>query len=98
MKSEELLKEIEKQLASTSISAKAVNTGRVEYVGDGIVRASGLSEAGFGEEVEFETGDKGLVLGIDEDEVSIILLSNTQKLEEGMEIKTTQRLLSVYVS
>lgn len=95
MKSEELLKEIEKQLASTTLSAKSVNTGRVEYVGDGIVRASGLSEAGFGEEVEFETGDKGLVLGIDEDEVSIILLSNTYSLEEGMEIKTTKRLLGV---
>jgi len=95
MKSEELLKEIEKHLISTNLSTKSVNTGRVEYVGDGIVRASGLSDVGFGEEVEFETGDRGLVLGIDEDEVSIILLSNSISIEEGMQIKTTQRLLGV---
>ena len=73
MKPEELIKQIEEKLYSSDINPELVNYGVVETVGDGIVKASGLSGTGYGEEVEFENKAKGLVLNLDEDAVYIVL-------------------------
>lgn len=98
MKTEDLIREIEKELEKFEVAPLVSNIGYVESVGDGIVKANGLSRAGFGEEVEFENGEKGLVLNLDEDYVSILLLSTTEKIKERMEIKTTGRILGARVS
>ncbi len=97
MKPEDLIAQIEKRLNEVSVSAEVTNKGVVETVGDGIVKATGLSKAGFGEEVEFEDGTRGLVLNLDEDYTSIILLSEGKNLKEGDKVKTTGRILSVKV-
>lgn len=98
MKPEELIKQLEEKLANTQVSATVTNEGTVLSVGDGIVKSSGLSKAGFGEEVEFETGARGLVLGLDEDVTSIILLSGDTDIQEGMKVKTTGKILGIEVS
>lgn len=96
--SEDFIREIEKKLSTFEISPKAQNEGLVESVGDGIAKTSGLSKAGFGEEVEFENGALGLVFNLDEEQASIILLSKTNDVVEGMKVKTTGRILGVNVS
>ena len=58
MKPEELIKQIEEKLYSVDINPELVNYGVVETVGDGIVKATGLSSVGYGEEVEFENKEK----------------------------------------
>lgn len=98
MKPEELIKEIEKRLSTVQTTAKVTNQGVVETIGDGIVTASGLSAAGYGEEVEFENGERGLVLNLNADSVSIILLSNSLDVSEGMTVKTTGKILGLQVS
>ncbi len=98
MKPEELLKQIEEKLFSVEVSPELVNQGIVDTVGDGTVRATGLSKVGFGEEVEFEDGSRGLVFNLDEDYVSIILLSDARDITEGMKVKTTGKVLGVMVS
>lgn len=98
MKPEELLKQLQDKLTTVDVRPEMVNQGIVESAGDGIVRASGLSKAGFGEEVKFEDGSSGLVLSLEEDYTSIILLSATARIEEGMKVKTTGQVLSVHAS
>ncbi len=98
MDMQEFLKQIDKKLGSADISPKAVNTGEVLSVADGIVTVSGLSQAGFGEEVEFEDKTRGLVFNLDEEQVSIILLSESDKIVEGTKVKTTGKILGVLVS
>lgn len=99
MKPEELIKLIEEKLEKVDASPEAQNVGTVISVGDGIVDVSGLSKVGYGEEVEFETGSKGLALGIEQDKVSIILLSDDmESIREGMTAKTTGRVLGLNVS
>ena len=98
MKPEELLKQIEEKLFSVEVAPELVNQGIVDTVGDGTVRATGLSKVGFGEEVEFEEGSRGLVFNLDEDYVSIILLSDARTITEGMKVKTTGKVLGVLVS
>ncbi|HVT00876.1 MAG TPA: F0F1 ATP synthase subunit alpha [Patescibacteria group bacterium] len=94
----DFVNEIENKLKKLDVTPKKENIGQVLSVGDGIVVVSGLSEAGFGEEVEFEDGTRGLVFNLDEDHVSIILLSNTNKIVEKMKVKTTGRILGINVS
>lgn len=98
MKPEDLILELEKKLGEIDISPSVTNEGTIESVGDQIVQASGLSKAGFGEEVKFENGSRGLVLNLTEDTTSIILLSTSEELTEGMKVKTTGRILGVEVS
>lgn len=92
------LKEIEAKLESADILPKPSNEGQVLSTGDGIVDASGLSQAGFGEEVEFSDKTKGLVFNLGEDRTSIILLSESLSIVEGTRVKTTGRILGVNVS
>lgn len=95
MKPEDLIKEIENKLSSVHISPKTENIGIVESVGDGIVQASGLSMVGFGEEVIFENGVKGLAFNLGEDYISIVLLSDTLSIKEGDTVKTTGVVLGI---
>lgn len=98
MDMQDFLKEIEKKLGDTDITPKAKNTGIVLTVADGIINASGLSDVGFGEEVEFEDGSRGLVFNLDEDQASIILLSEDTRIIEGSKVTTTGKILGVEVS
>ena len=98
MKPEELLKQIEDRLFSVDTNPEFINQGTVETVGDGTVRATGLSKAGFGEEVEFDDKSRGLVFSLDEDYVSIILLSEAREIKEGMKVRTTGRILGITAS
>ena len=98
MKPEELIQKIEKQLYSSQVNPEKINFGVVETIGDGIVKASGLSDVGYYEEVEFDDGSLGFALNLDEDFVSIVLLSDSGKIVRGMKIKATGRILNVAVS
>jgi F-type H+-transporting ATPase subunit alpha len=97
-KSEDIIKQLEKKLAGFNSDSTTKNVGVVEKNTDGVIVASGLSKAMMGELVEFETGSKGVILNLDEDSVSIILLDNSTDIKEGDEVKTTGVLLSIEVS
>lgn len=96
--SEEIIKQLEKKLSGFNQDSTSKNVGIVEKNTDGVVVASGLSKAMMGELVEFETGSRGVILNLDEDSVSIILLDNSKDIKEGDEVKTTGVLLSIEVS
>ncbi|MDR1259896.1 MAG: F0F1 ATP synthase subunit alpha [Endomicrobium sp.] len=98
MKPREIIQKIEKELCFSQINPELINFGTVESVGDEIVKASGLSNAGYYEEVTFDDGSVGFVLNIDEDCVSIVLLKNSGHIVHGMKIKSTGKILNVTVS
>src|SRR5258705_6686237 len=95
MKSEDIIKKLEGKLSTFETSGKAQNVGVVESIGDNVVVASGLSKAQMGEQVVFQDGSTGLVLNLDEDSVSIVLLGRSDSLKEGDSVKTTGEQLSV---
>lgn len=96
--SEEIIKQLEKKLSGFNTDSVSKNIGIVEKNTDGVIVASGLSKAMMGELVEFETGSRGVILNLDEDSVSIILLDNSKDIKEGDEVKTTGVLLSIEAS
>jgi F-type H+/Na+-transporting ATPase subunit alpha len=73
------------------------DVGRVLEVGDGIARVYGLSGVMAGEMVEFPSGVTGLAFNLEENSVGVIILGDYLKIEEGDEVRSTGRLLSVPV-
>lgn len=98
MKSEEIIAKLEKKLTKFDENPKVANVGAVEKVNDEVIVASGLSKAMMGEMVVFQDGTEGMILNLDEDSVSIILLAKSSKIKEGDTVKTTGKLLTINVS
>jgi F-type H+-transporting ATPase subunit alpha len=72
-------------------------TGTVLSVGDGIARVFGLESVMSGELVEFPGGLSGLVLNLEEDNVGIAVMGETQHVREGDSVRRTGRILEVPV-
>lgn len=88
---------LKQQLTGFEASASLDEVGTVLTVGDGIVRAYGLSNAQYGELVAFESGLEGIVLNLEEDNVGIVLLGPSTDIKEGSTVKRTQRIASIRV-
>ncbi len=89
---------LRQQLAGYKSETELQETGTVLQVGDGIARVYGLSNAESGELVEFEKGGlKGIVLNLEEDNVGIVLLGESNHLKEGDTVKRTRRIASLNV-
>src|SRR5690348_772709 len=71
--------------------------GRVLEVGDGIAQVYGLSGVMAGEMVEFQSGPIGLAFNLEENSVGIIILGDYLSINEGDEVRSTGKLLSVPV-
>ena len=69
--------------------------GKVLTVGDGIARIYGLNNAQSGELVEFETGEQGIVQNLEEDNVGVVMLAESNTINEGDTVKRTKRIASV---
>lgn len=95
---EKIIADLEKNLMTWGSDSKVQNIGVVEKNNDGVIVATGLSKAVMGEKVEFSNGTPGVILNLDEDFVSIILLGPSANIKEGDEVRTTGELLSINAS
>ena len=84
-------------LENWQLEAIPVQEGHVESVGDGIVFATGLESVRYGEIVLFESGVKGMVLDLRQDEVGIILFGEDDALEEGSIVRRTKKTAGIPV-
>ncbi len=71
--------------------------GVVIKIGDGICKVYGLNNAIFGEIVAFESGTRGIILDLDEDFVSVILLDAQTSVIEQEVVRRTGKVLKVPV-
>ena len=88
---------LKKQLSDFEAKATLDEVGTVLQVGDGIARVYGLSNAQYGELVEFEGGLEGIVLNLEADNVGVVLLGPSKEVMEGDTVKRTQRIASIKV-
>ena len=88
---------LKQQLSGFEATATLDEVGTVLQVGDGIARVYGLSNAEYGELVEFEGGLEGIVLNLEEDNVGVVLLGHSKEIGEGSTVKRTQRIASINV-
>lgn len=88
---------LKKQLSGFESGASLEEVGTVLQVGDGIARVYGLSNAQYGELVQFENGLEAIVLNLEEDNVGVVLLGPSTGIKEGSTVKRTQRIASLKV-
>ena len=88
---------LKKQLADVDLNIELEEVGTVLTVGDGIARIYGLNNAQSGELVEFETGEQGIVQNLEEDNVGVVMLGESNSINECDVVKRTKRIASVKV-
>src|SRR5579863_8615058 len=71
--------------------------GRIQDIGDGIARITGLPNVSVNELLEFEGGTSALALNLDEDSIGAVVLGDVSGLQEGQIVRATGRILSVPV-
>jgi len=76
---------------------EAVEVGTIRYVGYGIVRASGLPGVKAEELLRFPGNRLGLAFNVDQKEIGVVLLSDSEGLESGSDVERTNRVLEIPV-
>ena len=80
----------------TSDTAKE-EVGTVIDTGDGIAHVEGLPSVMTQELLEFTGGVLGVALNLDEHSIGTVILGDSEKLEQGQQVKRTGEVLSVPV-
>jgi F-type H+/Na+-transporting ATPase subunit alpha len=93
----EITAALHKNLDGWSPSVEAETIGFVMSIGDGVARVSGLPGAMASELLEFPGGLIGVALNLDEKSIGAVLLGDASHVEEGDEVRSTGRVLSVPV-
>jgi len=88
---------IKKEIEGFSASITMANVGTVMEIGDGIARIHGLSDAKYGELLEFPHDIMGMALNLEEDNVGAVILGDCTQIKEGNEVRTTGRVVEVPV-
>ena len=88
---------LKKQLQNFKSETQLEEAGTVLQVGDGIARIYGLSNVESNEMIEFESGIKGIVLNLEEDNVGAVLLGSSEDVKEGDTVKRLKRIVSIMV-
>ena len=96
-KQQEISYIIKEQIKNYRSQIEMTETGRVILVGDGIARVYGLTNCMANELLEFEDGSAGLAQNLEEDTVSVAMLSNDNNIREGTVVRRTGKVLSVPV-
>ena len=94
---DEIASVIQKEIEQYEDRVDVREVGTVLEVGDGIARVYGLSNVMVGEMVEFPGGVTGLAFNLEENSVGVIILGDYLKINEGDEVKSLGKLLSVPV-
>jgi F-type H+-transporting ATPase subunit alpha len=88
---------LRQQLSGFKSESELEEVGTVLQVGDGIARVYGLTKVQSGELVEFDNGLQGIVLNLEEDNVGVVLLGQSDGVKEGDTIKRTTKIASIKV-
>ena len=97
LRPEEISHIIKDQIKNYSNQIEMSETGSVIEVGDGIAKAYGLKDCMANELLEFEDGSVGMAQNLEENVVSIAILSDENDIREGTVVRRTDKVLSVPV-
>ena len=106
----DLMAQIEKEISTLKLRAQRKNIGIVTEIGDGVARIEGLSQVSYAEIVDFGSpreaspkageagkGIFGLALNLEQYSVGAVILGDFTKIKEGMEVRTTGKVLQIPV-
>lgn len=93
----EISQAIKEKVNAFKMEHKITEIGEVTFVGDGIARATGLTNVMSNEMVVFPNGTIGVAQNLEKSDVGIIILGNYDNIHEGDLVKPTGNILDVPV-
>jgi F-type H+/Na+-transporting ATPase subunit alpha len=97
IKADEISKILREQIENYEQTVSVDEVGAIISVGDGIARVHGLERVMAGEMLSFPHEVFGIALNLEEEEVGVVLLGESQLLKEGDVVKRTNTIMSVPV-
>jgi F-type H+-transporting ATPase subunit alpha len=97
LKASEISQLIKERIDKFQASTEVRDVGTIIGVTDGIVRIHGLTNARYGEMLEFPDNTYGLALNLEQDSVGAVVLGDYKHISEGDVVKTTGRILEIPV-
>lgn len=97
IKADEISSIIKDRIENYDLSINIEETGKVVSVADGVANVYGLKNVMAGEMVEFESGNKGMALNLEESSVGVVVLGQSSNIKEGSSVKRLGKLLRVPV-
>ncbi len=94
---EDLLDDLMQGVLSREVKVHQFQRGRVLSVSDGICWMDGLSDIMYGEVVEFDCGERGMVLDIEPDRIGCVIYGKYEHIESGSRVRRVGRIASVPV-
>lgn len=91
----QITKDLEKTIKDFKLETEPANVGRILTLSDGVCFIDGLTEAGYGEILEFPNGVLGLVMNLEPNRIGAVVLGSYEGLKEGDEVRTTGRMLTI---
>ena len=88
---------IKEQIKNYKSGVEMSETGTVVVVGDGIASVYGLRECMASELLEFDDGSIGVAQNLEDETVSVAILSDSNDIREGTIVRRTGKVLSVPV-
>lgn len=89
---------LKQQLEQVDTKMNFEEVGTVLQVGDGVAHVFGLDNVHASELVEFENGVRGVAMNLEDSNVGVILMGETNKIEENMTVRRTGQIASIPVS
>lgn len=95
IKSEEISSVIKDEIQRYKKELNVAEIGTVVQIGDNVARIYGLSNAMAGELIEFSSGIHGMVLNLEEETVSAVVMGSDVEIKEGDIAKLTGKVVDV---
>ncbi len=93
----ELIKEFADKAKNFDPHIHVYQLGRVMTVSDGICWMDGLADIMYGEVIEFECGERGMVLDIQQNRIGCVIFGEYEHIESGSRVRRVGRIASVPV-
>ncbi|GGI04039.1 F0F1 ATP synthase subunit alpha [Egicoccus halophilus] len=97
IRTEDITSAIQSMLEGYEPGLTTEQVGRVLETGDGIARISGLPGTLANELLDFGGGVFGMAMNLDEHEIGAAVFADASRIEEGMSVRRTERVLSIPV-
>ncbi len=95
--SDELYESMLSQIQAFEIKTDIYQRGRVISVSDGICWLDGLADIMYGELVEFDCGEKGMILDIEDDRIGCVVFGSYEHIQEYSRVRRLGKMASVAV-
>ncbi len=94
---EEIIADVFEGISSMDTEIQEFQLGRVISISDGICWLDGLADIMYGEVIEFDCGERGMVLDIEPDKIGCIVYGSYEHIEAGSRVRRVGRIASVPV-